>query len=396
MNKFRLLIIFIFIILSFSCENDLPQPIAIADFENIDVQLAKDWIKQNYEITAKGNLTTRWDKALNFGNSIEIPYAFNGKVGLPNATPGFERLGRQRLVITPNGTSFLLTQIQFIPSDEFVGDMKRVNSRNFKAEKFDGIITIQKFGADEIKILQLEQGIIKSISKAEKKTESNQKVNCTIYEECTLWFIFINGEYAYSDETCDDYCSYEETTYPDGSYDGLQDGENPFPWPYEGDIGYAYSGVPGDTPQLQAFEQDYKGQMTSSELEIYDNMNRFQQVKYLLNAQNALTTAQNLFPNSSQHNDKADAFRHAYFSLLNVIDLGIVLAENLGTAHENWPENPIEEKFMDLYNNEQGREAYQDWYNAGGNVSTTDIIQGLVDSGELVIIKNGSIVPSNE
>ncbi len=150
--------------------------------------------------------------------------------------------------------------------------------------------------------------------------------------------------------------------------------------------------VPGDTEALRQFEQDYRAQMTSEELGIFDNMNRYQQVSYLLNAKIALDNAQILYP-GSQHNSKADAFRHAYFSLLNVIDIGTDLAERLGTAHENWDDNPVSERFMDLYNNQKGREAYGIWQN--GNLSTVHVIQGLVDSGQLVIIKNGSIVPSN-
>lgn len=40
------------------------------------------------------------------------------------------------------------------------------------------------------------------------------------------------------------------------------------------------------------------------------------------------------FPNMNRTDTKADAFRHAYFSLLNVRALGIALATNLGNAHE--------------------------------------------------------------
>ena len=135
--------------------------------------------------------------------------------------------------------------------------------------------------------------------------------------------------------------------------------------------------------------------MTPSELQIYDNMNRLQQVQYLLNAQTALSTAQSLYPNLSQHNDNADAFRHAYFSLLNVISLGEGLAESLGNAHEDWPGNPPLERDMDLFNNQAGRDAYQNWYSVGGSTNAIDIIQDLVDSGQLMIIANGILVPTN-
>jgi hypothetical protein len=54
------------------------------------------------------------------------------------------------------------------------------------------------------------------------------------------------------------------------------------------------------------------------------------------------------------HNDKADAFRHCYWSALLARKIGAKYAEYYTCAHEDFPNNPHEEKAMDLHNNSIG------------------------------------------
>lgn len=154
-----------------------------------------------------------------------------------------------------------------------------------------------------------------------------------------------------------------------------------------GDGGGGWGGGGGsvdDTPELQQFEQDYRSQMSSTELTIYDNMTRVQQISYLLNAQRAINIAQSRYPNSV-HNGNGDAFRHAFFSELNTATLGVALAKQLGDAHEQQSSNPLETQ-MDLFNNEQGRQV--------SSIYQEQAIVDLVTSGRLRIIANGILVPS--
>jgi hypothetical protein len=55
--------------------------------------------------------------------------------------------------------------------------------------------------------------------------------------------------------------------------------------------------------------------------------------------------------------NEADAFRHAYWSLLISRELGPVEAKKFTDAHERRPSNP-ESRIMDLHNNQVGRELY--------------------------------------
>ena len=154
--------------------------------------------------------------------------------------------------------------------------------------------------------------------------------------------------------------------------------------------------LPEDTDAIRGFEIDYKQQMSSSELTIYNNMSRVDQLSYLINAQSAMNMAVSQYPNISQRNTKADAFRHAYFSLLNTMTFGKSLAKSLGDAHETKPGDPQIEKDMDLFNNNVGRELFAGYipsFNPAGYFS--DKINILIQSGELLYINNGVLTPTN-
>ncbi|PXF31500.1 hypothetical protein WH50_09570 [Pokkaliibacter plantistimulans] len=53
-------------------------------------------------------------------------------------------------------------------------------------------------------------------------------------------------------------------------------------------------------------------------------------------------------------NDKSDAFRHCYWTALLARDIGHANAQRFTTAHESDPNNPANEKSMDLHNNAVG------------------------------------------
>lgn len=90
------------------------------------------------------------------------------------------------------------------------------------------------------------------------------------------------------------------------------------------------------------------------------------------------------------HNDKSDAFRHAYFQALNVISVGYDLTSQFAWAHEQNPDQPEIEKQMDLYNNSVGMDIGLHF-----NVTEQAILDAL-NSGQLVYIKDGVIVQSNQ
>lgn len=61
-------------------------------------------------------------------------------------------------------------------------------------------------------------------------------------------------------------------------------------------------------------------------------------------------------PNHTSYNNEADAFKHCYWQAEMTLFFGKDIAKFLGDKHEDRADNPDNEKFMDLHNNEVGRE----------------------------------------
>jgi hypothetical protein len=71
-------------------------------------------------------------------------------------------------------------------------------------------------------------------------------------------------------------------------------------------------------------------------------------------AEKALKEAQVRLPGPGLHNGRGDAFRHCYWAALLARDIGEQDAKEYLDAHEDWADNPPDEKAMDTYNNGQG------------------------------------------
>ncbi len=121
-----------------------------------------------------------------------------------------------------------------------------------------------------------------------------------------------------------------------------------------------------DCDTLLAFEQDYRTQMSTSELTLFESLDRTKQLKYLQSALDATVMSESFYPPTSANpcslnNGIGDAYRHALWNALCTVKLGETLTEQLTTAHEDKPaptgySNYYKEKQMDLYNNARGRE----------------------------------------
>ncbi|MCC6307428.1 MAG: hypothetical protein IT248_02965 [Chitinophagaceae bacterium] len=188
----------------------------------------------------------------------------------------------------------------------------------------------------------------------------------------------------------------------------VQEGCTPGWNPNTGGIGYDPDLDPAsypETPEILLFEQDYRGQMSTQELAIFDNMPRIKQLQYLFNAKSALDWAQSIYP-TSVHNGNGDAFRHAYFSAMNAKVLGVHLAKQLGDAHETFPNNNPIENQMDLFNNQYGRNLFVELSQngMGGHFFKESVILLLknirIPNGELRKIAplgpNSEILPSSQ
>jgi len=93
----------------------------------------------------------------------------------------------------------------------------------------------------------------------------------------------------------------------------------------------------------------------SAEL-ILVNQYPIQAFKIFKNANIARNESNTRYPTSNQINDKADAFRHAYWNALNTRSVGLEITILFGEAHEYGTPSKFQlEKDMDLHNNGVGR-----------------------------------------
>ena len=92
----------------------------------------------------------------------------------------------------------------------------------------------------------------------------------------------------------------------------------------------------------------------------------------------AKALTQKLYPNDPgrRHNDAADAFRHAYWSYTMARTFGPAEAQLFSNAHEISSPNPAGERYMDLYNNQVGRDLAM----SGRGVSI-DVIKSAIAKG---------------
>ncbi|MFD0837257.1 DUF6973 domain-containing protein [Mariniflexile aquimaris] len=161
----------------------------------------------------------------------------------------------------------------------------------------------------------------------------------------------------------------------------------------------------GDNAIIQAFEQDYRNQMSQDELSLFDTLSRADQLKYLWSAKQAIDKTNELFSiPCERYNGKGDAFRHAYWNALSTQRLGAGMTSLLTTRHENkpsiysynWKENE-----MDLFNNQVGRDIA-----SGGSLDLVNDIQTALNNGELHYINyqdlncratySSQIIPTNQ
>lgn len=91
----------------------------------------------------------------------------------------------------------------------------------------------------------------------------------------------------------------------------------------------------------------------------------------------------------SLHNNAADAFRHALWNAKMKSTIGEELAKKFADAHEEVPDNPPEEKAMDLHNNAKGRTIIVK--DSSGNTVTDDdlvfAVTQLALMAELAVIQ---------
>jgi len=85
-------------------------------------------------------------------------------------------------------------------------------------------------------------------------------------------------------------------------------------------------------------------------------------------------------------NDESDAFRHCFWSSVLSRDIGYFWAKAFTDAHETNPNNPPDEKEMDLHNNSVGLKIGFFYFIPDSNGSLSDKCYKALQNGELKVI----------
>lgn len=164
-----------------------------------------------------------WEGTVYLKNSIEVPYMLDGKLPRPQAKKGgIKNQGREKLLISTKGAEFKIYIVRYIPFSSFKGDINKINSENFREQKFDGVVTIREMGEEGFETFKLKNGEITTQTKVTKSnSKKNGRVNsnfvCVEWEQDTHWYQRLgNGELIYM---------YTETEYGQDCYEA---GGEPF------------------------------------------------------------------------------------------------------------------------------------------------------------------------
>jgi len=85
-------------------------------------------------------------------------------------------------------------------------------------------------------------------------------------------------------------------------------------------------------------------------------------------------------------NDRTDAFRHCFWSSVLSRDIGYYWAKLFTDAHETNPDNPADEKEMDLHNNSVGLKIGFYYFIPDSNTNLSDKCNKALENGELKVL----------
>lgn len=380
--------------------------------ENREIQAPKSNAKMKFESSVQ--LTYRYKevdwssyKKLNIPSKLAIyefdflapnvvvPFDFKEEFGFEGAL----KRSKQTLLIYAQGNEVVkayVVRYYFSGEKEWIADFQKVNYdaivKNWKGQ-------IDLYSLNEIHLVSFDMVIGQVIGTETMKLGSHEDIHPSQSANTTCTTIWTEGPCEPISGENGVVCYDTFTTYCFNSSPPLISG---FPF-WNGSGGFAPVGTGGPVVQsicdfdptciphpdldnsedifvLPEFEVNYKKEMSTRELQIFENMDRFSQLKYLSNAYDALNLAQGLYP-GDQRDTCADAFRHAFFSGLNVSSLGYSLAKQLGDAHEEKPDNQLSIT-MDLFNNSVGLNQASEILNSGVGGSFPQILwQTLVKIG---------------
>ena len=162
---FASLLLLLFATYSCAVEEIQPEPIPILS----EIQKKVNPIFLEHDLSVY-KIKPIWKSLITFDNidAVEVNFTQDKKTTIPLSKNGKIR-GRQRLLLTFDNGKIRETIIEYIPSDDYMGDIKEINSGNFKSKQFDGEITFKKANENRTIVWYIVKG------KVEKKATRTPK-----------------------------------------------------------------------------------------------------------------------------------------------------------------------------------------------------------------------------
>lgn len=128
--------------------------------------------------------------------------------------------------------------------------------------------------------------------------------------------------------------------------------------------------------------------LTSDEIELFIEYFYYIGIVVLSKTSAEEKTAQ-LYPNNHSDGQLGNAFQHAYWTMYLCRHTSPSFALEFVTAHENYPDNPLVHKYMDLHNNETSYYHYVNNNLASQNYSNDElasVVQTKMENGDYIYI----------
>ncbi|MDI5950217.1 hypothetical protein [Flavobacterium yafengii] len=170
---------------TYSCQVEGLEPISIANGSlETTKKVNPTFLKHDL---SRYKIKPIWKSALTFENieAVEVNFTLDKKTYKPLSKDG-KINGRQRLLLTFERGKIRETIIEYIPSDSFMGDIKDINSGNFKSKQFDGEVSFKKPKDKYSIVWVLSKGIVaKKLIRTQLVTKNKTTNKSAGYEVCS-------------------------------------------------------------------------------------------------------------------------------------------------------------------------------------------------------------------
>lgn len=198
-NKMLFTGLLLLLFATYSCEKEEIQPEATPISSEILKKVNPVFLE--HDLSAY-QIKPIWDSFITFDNAdaVEVNFSIDKKFYVPLSKNGKIR-GRQRLLLTFEKGKVIETILEYIPSDGFMGNIKDINSGNFKSKQFDGEITFKHPNDNYSIVWVLSKGVVikklkrtELISKQKKTHKTAELIEVCSYREIEYEICAGSGE----------------------------------------------------------------------------------------------------------------------------------------------------------------------------------------------------------